>query len=453
MSPSSPEELSQEIAHQITEKIPAGKIYFRPRSFTNSLDNTVPVLSTHLALYLRAELSSCGFDITADNPDYILTGSFLNEENKISFFFNVEDIHNGKIFNFTSSIKNKKLSPDLLKENLRTKTVNIASDLACSPSMFNSHLMNDKKISVFINPLVDANLKSTSPFSENFLFKIKNEIAQYNSITIAKPIPVAKRGTRALRRKAKKISNLKGSQTVVTDSEAILDGRYFISADHVTVNLEIIDRDGKVISSSEENIPLSMISLPIEDKQIKKQANLLGLHTSQPLPDDMIRISTAKGYGDVIYHAGETVTLFIQVAAPLYVYIYAVDSDNNINLIFPTEEDRTNFLQPRTLYTIPPEEAETDIMVECRPETPCGTDNILVFASDKNISLPKLAVEVDAVNIHKGTRSLRRTKKDREKIAKLKRINPVDLVDYFHSAAAISGARLYGDGLYLRTKK
>ncbi|GEM_PF-6929719 len=452
-APSSPEELSQEIASRITEAVPAGKIYFRPRSFTDSLDNTVPVLSTHLALYLKAELSSSGFDITPDNPDYILTGTFLNEGDKVSFFFNVEDIHNGKILNFTSSIKSKILASDLLKENLRTKTVNVASDLACSQGMFNSHLMKDKKLSVFVNPLIDAKLKATSPFSENFLFKIKNEIAKYDAIDIAKPIPVAKRGTRALRRKAKKIKSLKGSQTVLTEAEAILEGKYFISADHVTVNLEIVGRDGKVITSSEETIPFSMISLPLEDEQAKKQANVLGLHTSQPLPDDMIRISTAKGYGDVTYHAGETVTLFVQVAAPLYVYIYAVDSDNNINLIFPTEDDHTNFLQPRTLYTIPPEEAETEIIVECAPETPCGTDNVLVFASDKNIPLPELAMEVDAVNINKGTRSLRRTKKDRKKIAELKRINPVDLVDYFYGAAAMSGARLFRDGLYLRTGK
>ena len=220
-----------------------------------------------------------------------------------------------------------------------------------------------------------------------------------------------------------------------------------MESNSVPVNLYLKMLDGRVVNSSSVDIDKSLVDFSLENKVQKKLVDLADA-TSETKDRNAVKISSTRGGDFPVYSKGEKITFHIQVAKPLYVYVYDINSKDGISLLY---ESATNHrrLDPGRLYTIPSEEDEFDFEVE----EPFGTDAVKIFASNVELPVPELIPNVTSRSYEGNVRAIVRKRKEiQKKLSTMKSINPKDLVDYFRGTAEKFDAKLYEDSLLLETK-
>lgn len=440
--------MTTKVARDMKRNLGSAVVYFDVQAFRNAVTGEIPILSIQLYNQLQAALSETGFQLAEHLADarYLVTCDFQTSGSKVHFYFKYFNAKTPDSFQtIKSSVKLKDLPKDAFMENLETKALKITSAILDNPAAFRRIASDGKRLRVFVNPIVESNYKYQSDFSENFLNKIRSKLIKADAIRLVEPEPVTLRTRGLVKRKSAKVKNLQTSEAILADAEAVMDGKYYVGKTNVTISLKIRTTDGTVIGSAEENIPRAMIALRLDNPVAEKAAQIADV-SSQPNSDTVVKISTDKGGAHQIYHAGETITFMLQVAKPLYIYVYNINSNGEVEFLYPDENNNSIF-RPGELCTIPPEGANWEIVVSA----PFGLDNVILFACEKRLPLPRFSNAIGSVSFNGTTRSLVKKAKKVE-LARQHRINPLDLVEYFRGAALIKNAALYEDSIMITTK-
>ena len=440
-------EMANKVAHSLYQKIGESSVYFNIQDFQNSVTHEIPILSIQLYNQLQAAMTKNGFSLAEEltGAEYLMTCDFQPSGDKVIFFFKYYKTNvPNKFKTVQSTIEIKELRSDAFTENLETKALKISSELLNNPAAFRSMVLGNKKLKVFVNPIVESNYKYQSDFSENFLNQIKSQLIKSDIVQIIEPKPVKIRTRGFIEGKASQIKNLKTSDAILADADAVLDGRYYVGINSVNVDLKIRTIDGTVLGSAEEKLPRSMIRLSL-DNPVAEQAAKIAAVPSQHNDEALVRITTDKGGEYQTYYENEAITFMLQVAKPLYVYVYDINSKNEVEFIYPKNNTNTALI-PGELYTIPSENDDWEIVAS----PPFGLDNVVIFACEKRLPLPRFSKDIASVSFNKNTRGLVRREK-KVALAGRNRINPLDLAEYFRGAALIQNATLYQDNIMITT--
>jgi len=162
----------------------------------------------------------------------------------------------------------------------------------------------------------------------------------------------------------------------------------------------------------------------------------------------MVKLNTTKGDRFQVYRAGEKVQFLIQVAKPLYVYLYGINAKNEVNQLYPGPGQQEEPLASGRIHTVPGERDSWEIVVE----PPFGTDVVKLFASERPLPVPTISDKIAAKSFSGGTRTLARRDVIQQELSTQKTINGFDLVDYYKGIAINFGVTLYEDSLFVQTR-
>jgi hypothetical protein len=440
-------EMANKVAHSLIQETGASSVYLNIQNFQNSVTHEIPILSIQLYNQLQAAMTEKGFSFAEDPVDakYFIACDFQPSGDKVIFFFKYYKTNvPNKFKTIKSTIEIKDLRSDAFTENLETKALKISSRLLDNPAAFRSMVLGNKKLKVFINPIVESNYKYQSDFSENFLNQIKSQLIKSDTVQIIEPKPVKIRTRGFIEGKTSQIKSLETSDAVLADADAVMDGRYYIGINSVNVDLKIRAIDGTVLGSAEEKLPRSIIRLSLDNPAAEQAAEIADVQ-SQHNDEALVKITTDKGGEYQTYYENETITFMLQVARPLYVYVYDINSKNEVEFIYPKSNTNAALI-PGELYTIPSENDDWEIVAS----PPFGLDNVVIFACEKRLPLPRFSKDIASVSFNKNTRGLVRREK-KIALAGRNQINPLDLVEYFRGAALIQDATLYKDNIMITT--
>lgn len=162
----------------------------------------------------------------------------------------------------------------------------------------------------------------------------------------------------------------------------------------------------------------------------------------------LVKLNTTKGDRFQVYRAGEKVQFLIQVARPLYVYLYGINTKNEVTLLYPGPDQRARALPSGTIHAVPGDHESWEIVVG----PPFGTDVVKLFASEAPLPVPTISDKTTAKSFSGGTRTLVQRPVVQRQLALQKVINGFDLVDYYKGSAAALGLTLYEDSLFVQTR-
>ncbi|MCP4567684.1 MAG: DUF4384 domain-containing protein [FCB group bacterium] len=87
---------------------------------------------------------------------------------------------------------------------------------------------------------------------------------------------------------------------------------------------------------------------------------------------------------DGIYYEGEGITVFFQANRDCFVAIYTVDTQGDVNLLFPGEKWENGFIRGGEVYSIPGGDEDYDLIVS----GPEGIEHIQAVASEIELDIP-----------------------------------------------------------------
>ena len=100
--------------------------------------------------------------------------------------------------------------------------------------------------------------------------------------------------------------------------------------------------------------------------------------------DRYLDIEVWTNHSDGEYFEGDNIQIKFRVNRDAYVVLYSIDSRDHVNLIFPSEPGKENFVYGGITYTLPGEDDEYDLIVS----GPEGAENIQAIASREQIPIP-----------------------------------------------------------------
>ena len=398
-------------------------------------------LSTYLMSEFEAAFSNTGFllvDVPHDS-DFIISSGYQRSDRVVTIFVKYRSKGDSIYRSNMYKIKEESLPPDCFIDSIDTKAFKLANKI----------LQNQQGLIIYVNPIVKAEVRYSSPFSNYITQKIKNNMTTWgdNQVLSEKPKIAKLSNTRGLKRKVKTMKRLASSDAYFTGASAVMEGKYYENPENVIISLSLKDLNGIILATTDESIDKSLINMSLENQEAEKVSIIADV--SNELPGDMVKISTTKGNQFQVYYSGETIRFNILVGQPLYVYIYSINSKKKVDLLYPYEGDPSKLLLPNNLYTLPTEEDEWEIVVE----PPFGLDIVKVFASDKQLPVPSFNASVASRSFQGENRSLKQRKKVQSDLSRQKIINHLDLVDYYKGVSQSLNARLYEDSIFVETKE
>jgi len=435
-------DLTDKFALQLSSEIMSKEIYLDRASIRDTITKDVSNFSAYLQDELESAFSKKGFDIVYDPTEaqYLIGATYRKYETTVGVFFKYHksDGFDRKSANY--EIELSKLPRDSFTRNLKSNARKLAADI----------LEGQKDLKVYITPIRDGNDKIVSDFSKSFTARVKSEIVMLNKdIVIIDDVKAHKvlSNTRGIKKKAKQVTNLQSSDAFFSNADSVLEGQYFVESNSVAVSLYLKMLDGRVVNSSSVDIDKSLIDFSLENRVQKKLVDLADTATEKK-DRNAVKISSTRGGDFPVYYKGEKIKFHIQVAKPLYVYVYDINSKDGVSPLYESTSDHRR-LEPGRIYTIPSEEDEFDFEVE----EPFGTDAVKIFASNVELPVPELTQKVRSRSYEGNVRAIvRKRKQIQTQLSTMENINPKDLVDYFRGAAKKFDAKLYEDSLLLETK-
>ncbi len=410
----------------ISKDLHGKKLYFDNTCVREVGAQKISNFSLYLQNELESSFSSHGFIMVYEPSDaeYLIGANYQRLEDRVRVFFKYHQADlSGKKSRVYEILKSS-LPKNAFEESIQTKAYDLASGI----------LSGQKPLRVYVRPLLEEQSRYTTNFSNSFTSRIKCAMLRLG------------KGTQIIDEKP--ISQ-EAFSVSCSDADAVLDGVYFDRGEVVCVNLYLRDLEGKILASSIVDISKSLIKSSMENKTVKKLIDFL-----DPPPnsgDFNVKITTPKGKDYAIYSSGERIRFQIQVADPLYVYLYAINSKGNVSILFPHGKQGSHQkMAPGKLYTIPAK--NSDFEIEVKP--PFGIEAVKVFASRLIISLPNLE-ESKASQSYNGAWRVEGEKRlqVQKALSHMKSINPKDLVDFFRGTANRMNFSLYEDSLLLETRE
>ena len=393
-----------------------------------------------LANELERSFSRAGYVFEGrliDQADYIVSISYHRTADKVVVYLKLKRTKNDSYRNLKGmyELSLATLPRDFFVENLDSKLARLTQKVAQSWNKTGT-------LSLFIAPVVEARRKYSSQFSEYATGKFKANLATFPLFRLMEEKPAVKRG---VLRSIEKNTDLAGTDALLVGADAVLEGVYLRGRDSLNVSLTIKDLKGKVLGSAEENIPMGMILFSVDNDDAETLARIADTENEN---SGSVRISTVKGGSYQVFHEGETVSFIIQVARPLYVYVYDINPNGEVSLLYPKIGEVEQPRQPGLVYTLP----DVNDSWEIKVESPFGKDAVKIFASDRRLPIPGINPQVASRSFQNGTRSLNRVDKVQKELTSQPSINGRDIVDYYKGQAVRTGAALYESTVYVETR-
>jgi len=436
-------ELTDKFSNELSKEVPAKKIYLDRTSMRDIATNDLFNFSSYLQHELESSLSERHFLLVYDpsEADYLIGATYRRDGKKVKVFFKYHKADGSGRKSRDYEIEISKLPKDSFKETIKSKAYKLAAII----------ISDQTNLRVYIKPIVEGNNRYVSDFSNSFTSRVKSEIVRlYRGIEVIDEKPIYERlsNSRGITKKAKEVKNLNTSDAFFADANSVLEGQYFVAGETVTVDLFLKDLNGKVLNSSTVDIERSLIKTSLENSEARMLSDLADVSSEKGGSE--VKISTTKGGDYPVYYKGEKIKFHIQVAAPLYVYIYDINSKGEVSLLYPYERRGVQQkLMPARLYTIP---SETDNF-EFEVEPPFGMDAVKIFATTMELRVPQLTRSVATRSYDGNKRAIVKKRKEIQKeLSRMESINPKDLVDYYRGVVENFGVKLYEDSLMLETR-
>lgn len=372
-----------------------------------------------------------------DQADYMVTVSYHRTPDRVMVYLKLKGTKNDSYRNLKGNyeLSLNQLQQECFIENLDHKLARLTQKVS-------QGMNRSSPLSLLVSPVVEARRKYSSPFSEYATGKFKTHLSSLTSFRLIESTPVVKNGaTRSIGKSA----DLTGADALLAGADAILEGFYIRGADMINLSLTIKDLKGKVLANSDENIPLGLVPFSLDNEDAEILSRIADTEHEKP---GVVRISTAKGGSYQVFRDGETVSFTIQVSRPLYIYVYDINPNGTVTLLYPKEGEPELPKQPGYVYSLPEENDPWEIKVEA----PFGKDAVKLFASDKRLAIPRISSQTASRSFYNGTRSLIRMDKVQKELASQPTINGHDMVDYYKGIAAKKGAVLYESTVYVETR-
>ena len=436
-------DLTDTFALELSRQIPRKKIYLDRTSIRDIVTKDVSNFSAYLQNELESSLSKREFQIIYDMSDaeYFIGATYRQYQDMVKVFFKYHktDLSGRKSLDYEISLS--RLPGDSFQENVKSKAYKLAATI----------VKNQRNLKVYVTPIKEGNQKYVSDFSNSLTSRIKSQIIMLHSdieIIDEKVAQEKLSNLRGIKTKAKELKNLKTSDALFAGANSVLEGEYFVEGDTVPVNLYLKKLDGTVLNSASVEINKSLISSNIGNNEAKVLHDLADVTTEHG--DFNVKISTTKGGDFPVYYDKEIITFYINVGAPLFIYVYDINPHGEVSLLYPHPRDKVQckFL-PGTLYTIPSEMDDFDFEVG----SPFGRDIVKIFACKSNLPMPNLTQHAPSRSFTGKERNIGiKRKKAQKELSNMESINPKDLVDYYRGISKKMGARLYEDSVLVETK-
>lgn len=440
--PASLKELASGVAAELKDTSGgAKKLYLDKANVKDTVTGENSNLSAFLVNELESTLSAAGFSFSdfMEQADLAVGASYQRDGDKLRVFVKycpAKDSSGCK--SLAAALPMAKLPKDSFSESLDSRVKRLVQKASGSRN----------GLKVFISPVVERKGRYASEFSEYVTAKARSIMVNSQQFEVLEEQPVTRSlsNTRGLAAKAKEVKNLETSAALFSGADAVLEGYYLEGVGRVTVAMTLKNLKGGVLGSSEETFERAMIpynTLNQAAGALAVVADVAGQHSQQ-----VVKLNTTKGDRFQVYRAGEKVRFLIQVTRPLYVYLYGINSRNEVSLLYPGPDQQEAPVPTGSIHTVPDERDSWEIVVE----PPFGTDVVKLFASERPLPVPTISDRVAAKSFSDGTRSLARRDAIQQELSTQKTINGFDLVDYYKGIATNFGVRLYEDSLFIQTR-
>lgn len=440
--PGSLKELAAGLATELKGKSGSvGKLYLDKANVKDSVSGETSNLSAFLVNELESALSSSGFSFTdfMEQADQVVGASYQRDGDRLRIFVKycpAKDSSNCK--SLAAALALNRLPKESFSESVDSRLKRLVQKVGGSKN----------GLKVFISPVVERRNRYASEFSEYVTAKVRSYLVNSQQFEVLEEQPVTRSlsNTRGLAAKVKQVQNLETSAALFSGADAVLEGYYLEGSGRVTVAMTLKNLKGGVLGSADETFERSMIPYSTANQTagtLAVVADVAGQASQQA-----VKLNTTKGDRYQVYRAGEKVQFLMQVAKPLYVYLFGINAKNEVSQLYPGPGQQPAPLQAGRLHTVPGDRDSWEIVVE----PPFGTDLVKLFAADRPLPVPSISGTVAAKSFSNGTRSLVRRDVIQQQLAAQKTINGFDLVDYFKGVAEQQGLTLYEDSLFVQTR-
>lgn len=440
--PGSLKELATGVATELKGRSDgAKKLYLDKAHVKDAVTGESSNFSAFLVNELESALSAAGFSFAdfMEQADLAIGAGYQRDGDRLRIFIKYcpsKDSTGCKTV--SAALALEKLPKDSFSESLDSRLKRLVQRVS----------NNRTGLKVFIAPVVERKGRYASEFSEYVTAKTRSFLVNSGQFEVLEEQPVTRSlsNTRGLAAKAKQVQNLETSAALFSGADAVLEGYYLEGAGRVTVALTLKNLKGGVLGSAEESFERAMIPYSTSNPTagaLAEVADVAGQHSQK-----MVKLNTTKGDRHQVYRAGEKVQFLIQVARPLYVYLYGINAKNEVNLLYPGPGQVESPLARGLIHTVPVERDNWEIVVE----PPFGTDVVKLFAAERPMPVPIITDKVAAKSFSDGTRTLVRREVIQQELSTQKTINGFDLVDYYKGVAAHLGVTLYEDSLFVQTR-
>lgn len=312
-------------------------------------------------------------------------------------------------------------------------------------SKFSGGWQRQEHLSVFVAPVIESKKKYSSPFAEYVTRKLKALLSGLHTIKVIEESGDMQKLAADRLVKKPTLDMLMSEEYAGADT--LLEGNYLQSmGQSINLAVSLKDLNGKILIRAEDDIPYALIHYSLENDAAETLSRITDIEHESA--GGLIRIRTIKGGDYQVFKEGEVVRFTLQLAKPLYVYVYNINPKAEVSLLYPRAGEPESVKTPGIIYSIP----ELSDTWEIKVEPPFGTDAVKVFASDRRLPIPTINNQVASRSFAGGTRTLVRVDKTRTSLAAQKAINGHDLVDWYKGVAAGMGAPLFESTVYVETR-
>lgn len=432
-------ELCDRISAEIKSDYPGRKLYLSQDDIKSDKGESACPFTASLTSELERALSKSGFGFgTISSADFVLEATYSTLPDRVRIYLKLRDQKdNYRNLKGTYELKTEQLPTDCFVESLDAKLSRLALHAARG-------WQKSRDLTLFVSPLIESRKKYSSPFAEYATRKLKTSLSSQGNLKVVEEQPAMQKlsSTRSIKKDA---ATVETSDAAVVGADAVLEGGYLRGEQEVNLAVTLKNLKGVVLSSAEEAIPVNLIKYSLENDAAESIAQYTD--TEHEVAKGMVKVGTTKGGNYQIYRQGEVVKFTIQVARPLYLYVYNINPNGEAALLFPKKGESESPCLPGVIHTIPEDTDSWEIKVE----PPFGTDAVKVFASEKKIPLPVVDDKVVSKSFVDGTRSLKRVEVQ-SMLANSRQINGRDLVDYYKGIAVKLKSNLYESTVYVETR-
>ncbi|MBF0186436.1 MAG: caspase family protein [Magnetococcales bacterium] len=304
--------------------------------------------------------------------------------------------------------------------------------------------------SVYVHPIVESTQRYASDFSRYLTLRIKTFMVNSRSVTVMDGSQLL--ALLARHQQESSVQRVLGSggridEASLLGADLLLDGIYFVNDTSVDVTLSLKTLSGETVTTIDESFPKARITMPLDNAELKTVARIAD--TVQQSGDaDVVHLSTTRGGRHPVYLEGETIQFMTRVTRPLFIYLYGYNAKGEVVRLYPGDGEQQVPLRPGRVHRTPDDDDSWEIGVT----PPFGTDTVKLFASTQALPVPRLDQTVASKRIETVGQGVSRTRAIKPSPLS-KRINPVDLVDYFREQARRLDAELFEDSVVVETRK